>query len=522
MAVGQKLPEDEFSWVADNISNPAVMGLLYKYRGLASSSGFLQARNQVILTNDSIRSPGGGSIGYIQESGYKLRAVANPYRVHQVILEPLKNYAGNYLRSCPTDCTFDQESGQVWAQQKLREGKTLHAVDLSDATNNVPLLPQLFTLVTALRLDLGNRTTSDLLHYFAEVSRLDWKDPHSGDSIRWNRGQPMGLGPSFFVFAIWHNATLRIANRQSGSKIPWEDAFRIVGDDVVIACDDTHKKYRQILDKWAIPISESKSLSSKECTEFVGKVITKGSSYAIPKFQSLSDRNFLDVLKQFGPQSISWCKPRQKAVAKILAQVPEEFGGLGWNPKGLSLETRVNLAFKLGLLEEEPETLPSRNRSRTVSHIFNKIGYHSGLDLTNSFLREELKGRDQSHRTTSPMVLKKVFTIDKDLGMKLLLDDLGSITVDGDSNPIYLEDTLNYRHGAPLSKGDPRGSSQLENWERKIENSENSGEWTEEDDLLVRNFCKEILARGKLVPQGDNPDSTSHALISKKTKRPKP
>jgi len=58
------------------------------------------------------------------------------------------------------------------------------------------------------------------------------------------------------------------------------------------------------------------------------------------------------VCRQLGPKSLGLLRPQQRKVARALASVPEWYGGLGFNPRGESLETRTALALELGLLEE--------------------------------------------------------------------------------------------------------------------------------------------------------------------------
>jgi hypothetical protein len=49
-----------------------------------------------------------GRISFIQEPGGKLRSVANPFRILNVLLEPLSDHLYSAVRSLPWDCTFDQ------------------------------------------------------------------------------------------------------------------------------------------------------------------------------------------------------------------------------------------------------------------------------------------------------------------------------------------------------------------------------------------------------------------------------
>lgn len=447
---GQRDAEVEMKWVLDNITSPAVMGRLYKYRGLASQAGFTSVLHQAKIAPDC--NFGGGKISYIQEPGFKLRAVANPFRVHQIILEPLKQRIMRKLERLPSDCTHDQKEGALWAQSKLREGRTVHAVDLSDATNNIPFAPQIMTLVLDLQLDIQDKTTNDLISYFVECSRDEWITPE-GKTIRWSRGQPLGLGPSFGSFALWHNRLLNLCHRAVKSDLDINDSFRVVGDDVVIACDATHKQYRKCLKHMDIPVSEAKCISSNKCTEFVGYVVTPTDLYPIPKWKSLSDRNFMDVLRQIGPQGMSWLRPRQRAVAKLLAPIPEEFGGLGWNPKGVPLAERITAAVDLGLLEEQPETVPLQEQTHAAVALINKVCYNGGVKLWTDYVCATIGRHHQPTRLDGLSDITKVIPI--------------NVGLDGDINPEFKE-TPGYRVGPAISSGDPRGKTQLETLETTL------------------------------------------------------
>jgi hypothetical protein len=493
----QRDVESEMKWVSDNITSPAVMGLLYKYRGLSSSAGFTSVLHQAKIS--PAEAVGGGKISYIQEPGYKLRAVANPYRVHQVILEPLKSVIMRKLKAMPSDCTHDQREGALWAQAKLQEGRTLHAVDLSDATNNIPLAPQITALCHSLNLDMHDKTTSDQISYLIEVSRTSWLT-QDGRTVRWSRGQPLGLGPSFGLFALWHNTTLALCHQASGSPYSQDDAYRIVGDDVVIACDATHRQYRKCLRHMDIPVSEAKCISSNKCTEFVGFVVTPDALYPIPKWKSPSDRNFMDVLKLLGPNGMSWLRPRQRRVAKLLAPIPEDFGGLGWNPRGLPLEDRVALAADLGLLDELPEVTPLQEQSRAAFTLINKVCLHGDVRMWNQHLSTVY---GHHYRSTRPGSLNEP---SKDIPEKVGLV--------GDNNP-YFGDVDGFAPGPVISNGDPRGRTQLEILEQKLQENlrrVERGESPLTPLQVIEEADAEFLNQGtELHGDGDVTNHNSHA-----------
>jgi hypothetical protein len=79
-----------------------------------------------------------GNLAFLSEPGLKTRVVfvGNPWiqgalRSSMVILQ-------RELLKLSTDCTFDQDRGRSFLREGLSEGKTMHSIDLSQATDNFP------------------------------------------------------------------------------------------------------------------------------------------------------------------------------------------------------------------------------------------------------------------------------------------------------------------------------------------------------------------------------------------------
>jgi hypothetical protein len=274
-----------------------------------------------------------GKIGLIQEPGYKLRAVANPGRVFQRVLEPLGSRIYSLLRSLPWDCTFDQSKAIPAIQSALASGRQVHSIDLSNATDYFPLSLQI-PLLRKLFGEAPNGTCGkSVVDLFEALSQSDWQ---MGESwIRWNRGQPLGLFPSFGSFALTHGLLLL------GIAQKWDNQFFVLGDDVVILDTRIKEEYMDTLALLGCPISEPKSLSSSSLAEFAGKVITDSSVISQYKWRNVSDDSFIDIARNIGPSSMALFRKRQRRVIKELSEVPEFLGGLGWNPEGKPLGDRL-------------------------------------------------------------------------------------------------------------------------------------------------------------------------------------
>jgi len=315
-----------------------------------------------------------GKISYIQEPGMKLRAVANPNRVLQAVLEPLKEVLGDVLSLLPNDSTFDQETGVLWVQDQLRKGQTMHSIDLSDATN---LFPLAYTEDVLLRRIPVSSTTESrylsLVEIFIKVSRAPWFTKENGNVRihKFLRGQPLGLGPSFFAFALSHHCLVMDICKDLGLIEPYP--YRILGDDIVISNNLVASVYRSSLSELGCKISEQKSMTSEIMAEFAGKIITK--SVIIPqyKWRDLNDSNFVDFCRQVGSNSTSLLSKRQAEVINLLGEVPSEIGGLGWNPHGLPFEERLT-PFALFLLNKNPEVyLPYWRVDRPLKEFMNSF-----------------------------------------------------------------------------------------------------------------------------------------------------
>jgi hypothetical protein len=180
---------------------------------------------------------------------------------------------------------------------------------------------------------------SECIQVFALASAGYWavNDPTLNRErlLTWDKGQPLGLGPSFGAFALAHHAVMREISAD-----PRE--YVLLGDDIVIKQPRVAAKYMEYMqESLGCPVSMSKTLESDQVAEFAGKVITSSAVFHPYKWRETSDRNFLDLVRNMGPNYIKLLQRRQRDVVTKIAEVPEWAGGLGWNPKGKPLEDRL-------------------------------------------------------------------------------------------------------------------------------------------------------------------------------------
>jgi hypothetical protein len=348
-----------------------------------------------------------GKIGFIQEKGAKLRAIANPFRIFQVALEPLGNALLDILQSLPWDCTFDQEKGVNFVQDSLLLGKEVSSIDLSSATDKFPLKIQRELVLSILRNSACNnrevanslyRETQqtqgnipqyegqgpvdleESLNIFCEISRGDWffKIQNQPQWISWQKGQPLGLHPSFAMFALTHGILLRNIEKKLGKV----DTFRVLGDDVVINDPKVAQQYREDLDYLGCEISVSKTLVSKMIGEFGGKIIDKNGPLKVSKFRPWNPNDVFGPLDCLGLKGAKFVPPSLRKKILVAASAPEPVG-LGLNPKALPLSERMPPAlvhwwYNVHKDLPDDETLSIRDRKHRHELFWRSVSWRIG------------------------------------------------------------------------------------------------------------------------------------------------
>lgn len=295
-----------------------------------------------------------GMINIIQERGFKPRVVAMPHASVQIALYPLHQHLNSLLMELPTDCTHNQESGALFAQDALKAGRTVYSVDLSGATDNFPK-----SLQIGILKGIGLSRDAEFIQHLCS---LEWKlspalrEFESKEYVTYTKGQPQGMYSSFPLFGLSHNILLYHICDLAG--VEPVESFRILGDDIVITNSEVHDKYRQFLQTFKVPISEDKSLQSDSYAEFAGYLITPD---ALMKPAKVPDGNvensFINYLKTVGYNGLNSLPGRLRGVARKVAELPEDLGGLGFNPHGKSYRERVESLVKTSSEAQVPKYL---------------------------------------------------------------------------------------------------------------------------------------------------------------------
>lgn len=288
-----------------------------------------------------------GNVAFIQEPGFKLRSVASPFRLFQMVLKPFGDKLYQIARRMPWDCTHDQSAALEPIRCALEKGTKVYSVDLSSATDFFPLEIQL-ACVRSILID----TDHDYINLWADLCRGQWKLP-SQEIIQWTCGQPLGMYPSFAAFTISHGLLLK-----SLLKKKWKGEFYVVGDDVIIIDDQLASDYMRTLDELGCPYSTDKTLASEKIAEFAGKIITSKGVYPQMKWRELSDDNFLDLCKSLGQRSRLLLRSRQRKIFDLVKNLCDPIG-LNFSLPGDNLEKMVKRTIESPFWKSETAVLSS-------------------------------------------------------------------------------------------------------------------------------------------------------------------
>jgi hypothetical protein len=211
-----------------------------------------------------------------------------------------------------------------------------------------------------------------LLGIFAHLSRGRWvvKQPETpGMVVTWSVGQPLGLYPSFGVFALTHGLLLNSISKEHDLQ-DGELHFRVLGDDVVIDHPEVANSYLRYIKQMGIEVSPAKTIVSNRVGEFAGKVIGPQGALRVYKFLPSTAGNPAGPLLSLGWRGISLVIPRYRRLVSDFACLPEP-EGLGLNPKGIPLKDRLTDDFVRSFFRGKPPKAVSDTVVKSDRHWYN-------------------------------------------------------------------------------------------------------------------------------------------------------
>jgi hypothetical protein len=246
-----------------------------------------------------------GSVAFLQEGGCKLRSIANPRLIFQLLGDRLMQRLERLSKCHSGIATFDQGEGHRFAAEKLKSGCTLFSFDLSSFTDRFPYQIQKEVLRTLQRLNIVAAWEVGLVDF---VTKGSWKTPLKDKSrIKWAVGQPLGFRPSFHLATLTHALVLDNITKDLGID---PNCYRVVGDDVIISDKQVAEAYGNQMNSTGVEINLSKSLVSNAYAEFCGKLICEEGVSPSLKTRPFTLENIVSRLDHFGPTILPFIRSK--------------------------------------------------------------------------------------------------------------------------------------------------------------------------------------------------------------------
>jgi len=292
-----------------------------------------------------------GKIGQKEEAAGKMRIFAMVDPVTQWLLRPIHRLIFRILRRCPMDGTFDQ----LKPLNRVPFGKPLYSLDLSAATDRLPIVLQQLLLLHLLK-------SSALVEHWGRlmVGRpYSYTDKITGQrfQLRYAVGQPMGALSSWAMLAYTHHFIVQVAAWRSGvvSVGKLFKGYAVLGDDICIFNKKVSLHYLKLVKSLGVECNLSKSIISPKGlgVEFAKKTFYKGVNVSPTPFAELGEAlRSLPALIELG-RKYKLSFPSAVAVAGFGYKV---LGGLNKPYRELNSRIRV-MKFSFNLPSNSSEYL---------------------------------------------------------------------------------------------------------------------------------------------------------------------
>lgn len=220
----------------------------------------------------------GGQLCLKVEPAGKVRVFAIVDIWTQSALQPLHDSLFNLLRKLPNDGTFDQDQSFQRAKEKATLFNNAFSIDLSAATDRLPLFLQSHILDVVTGVPGFGESWAKLLvsrSYFMpdrpKVGSKLYKDTLGlnipwGAELKYSVGQPMGALSSWAMLALTHHCIVQYAAFKAKVRTvgPWFDGYEVLGDDLVIFDDKVAEQYIAFMEDIGVDTNPSKSIPSPE------------------------------------------------------------------------------------------------------------------------------------------------------------------------------------------------------------------------------------------------------------------
>jgi len=223
-------------------------------------------RSKSVKEFDDIRL---GKLAFKVEPAGKIRVFAIIDIWTQSLLAPLHSRIFSILKGFPNDGTFDQDLSYERCMEKAKLYNCAYSVDLSAATDRLPILLQTQVLNIVFNSQVLGGYWADLLikrPYFITDKRYGDENNYKNNYYYYSTGQPMGGLSSWAMLALTHHLIVQAcAFRVYNTRI-WFDKYEVLGDDLVIFDRLIYDEYIKTMKLLDVGVNPSKSLVSEELT----------------------------------------------------------------------------------------------------------------------------------------------------------------------------------------------------------------------------------------------------------------
>jgi len=361
---------EAYYWLQSHLANGISDDLMYGYEYDRDYGFFAFDEAKQYLSS----TPCVGEVHHIPKKGtVGRRPIAVPNRFIQLGLTPYNHYLHSILKRLDRDATYNQTKFTRKNLKRINTGNYLGSVDLSKATDNLPLswfekIEEFLNIPSSMDIQISR----DL---FYQVARGPWRN---GSNIsRWTVGQPLGTLPSFPILGLTHNLFLEsLALKEGYGHSP----YCILGDDVLISKKRLRNSYIQQMTGRGIPLSLHKSYEHN-LVEFAGQVLIKNqparyiSDHSVITWNNLFDyqrATGVEVKYEYLPKQIrgriAGYANKASLRSKTFYQTLQELIGIRLTLSGLTESIGSSFFCHLAMAQDELE--PTRlHRSPIVPFV---------------------------------------------------------------------------------------------------------------------------------------------------------
>jgi hypothetical protein len=270
-----------------------------------------------------------GNIAGLTKDGYnKVRYVANLAKGWQVLISPCVKTYSEFLKVQPESALYDQVSAAKWMAEKLKEGAKVSSIDFKRSTDNIPVYI-FWELLDKYIPDEQFWSTREwrlfkMAYYLdQDLCKLGhYRTPYPGVLAFYGRGQAMGRWTSKYMLDM----TMLYLARSCGGN---GSNCRINGDDIIICDTKVARKFKRLLARLKIPISDEKTYFYKTFGQFSGRIATKEDGI-LPVFKGhvfeLNDDPF-GYFRQYGSAGLELVPKKHRKMLQVVAMILGENGG---------------------------------------------------------------------------------------------------------------------------------------------------------------------------------------------------